>query len=105
MNEEQLKKDMALFNNAIERALKEFPEHKVKEFTFTALEQQMLAEQDTIVALAERTKLKILNELAVKRVGIMPNPSIKLRYHVGLGRFVVFTPKLPKIQPPKIVKS
>lgn len=99
MSEEELTKDMALFDNDIKQSMQKWPDHKAKEFTFTALEQQILAEQDTIVALSERTKLKILNELAVKRVGIMPNPSVKLRYHVGLGRFVVFTPKLPKLKP------
>lgn len=91
--DKQKQADLELFENDIEESAKKWKDHKKKQFTFTGLEQQMLAEQDTIIALAERTKLKVLNEISIRRIGLEPNPTIKLRYHVGLGRFVVFIPK------------
>jgi hypothetical protein len=96
--EKQKAEDSALFESDIKACTEKWADHKRKEFTFSAFEQQLLAEQETIVALAQRTKLKVLNDLAVKRVGLEPNPLIKLRYHIGLGRFVVFVPNLPKTE-------
>lgn len=100
LNDEQLeiqkKQDIEVFENDIKVSVENWPDHKKKEFTFTILEQQLLAQQDTILALAERTKLAVINELALRRVNIDPNPGIKLRYHIGLGRFVLFIPKVEK---------
>jgi len=87
---------MAAFEAEAKAVAEKLPGHKVKEFTFSNLEQQMLAEQQTITALAQQSQNKIVNEYVLRRVGIEPSPAIHVRYSIGLGRFIVFIPKLAK---------
>lgn len=94
--EEQKKKDLETFKKVVKDVADQLPNHTVKEFTFSSLEQQMLAEQQTIIALAQGSQNKIINELCLKRIGVQPSPAIKVRYAIGLGRFVVFVPKETK---------
>ena len=97
MSEDQ-KKDQEMFESQIQLMAKDLPNYKMKEFTFSNFEQQLLAEQATIATLAEQTQNKIINEICLKRLGITPSPAIKVPYAIGLGRFVVFIPKLPKVE-------
>lgn len=97
-NEDQKKKDMEIFEADAKATAASLPNHKVKEFTFSNLEQQMLAEQQTIMALAQQSQNKIINEYILRRIGIEPSPAIHIRYSIGLGRFIVFVPKLPKAE-------
>ena len=99
--DEQKKKDMKLFEASVQSLSEQLPNHKIKEFTFSSFEQQLLAEQQTIAVLAQQTQNKIINEICLKRVGILPSPAINVRYSIGLGRFVVFSPRLPKVKPGK----
>lgn len=92
-NDAQKQADMEAFEREIYSLSKEIPTHTKKEFTFTALERQMLAQQATIAALANQAQNIIINEHVIRRLGIEPNPSIRVRYAVGLGRLVIFTPK------------
>jgi hypothetical protein len=96
MNEEQRKKDMEIFETEVKIITEKLPNHKIKEFTLSNLEQQMLAEQQTIIDLAQNSQIKIINELVLKRIAIIPSPAIHVRYSIGLGRFVVFIPILSK---------
>lgn len=100
-NEDQKKKDMAVFEEDIKQVSQALPNHKIKEFTFNNFEQQLLAEQQTIIALSQGTQNKLINEICLKRIGVMPSPAISIRYSIGLGRFVVFVPKLPKAEKAK----
>lgn len=92
--EEQKKRDLARFEEEIKKVSKEFPQYKIKEFTFNGMEQQMLAEQSTIEVLAGKTQDRILNQVCLKRVGLSYIPGMQIRYSVLLGRFVVFVPKV-----------
>ncbi len=96
MTEEQRKIDMEVFEAEAKKTALQLPNHKLKEFTLNTIEQQMLAEQETIVALARASQDKIINEYVLSRVGVTPSPAIHIRYSISLGRFVVYTPKLPK---------
>lgn len=91
--EKQKKIDMEAFEKEIDSVSKELPNHEHKEFTFNGIERQMLAQQATIAALAQQAQNIIINEQVIKRLGIKPNANMRIRYSVGLGRFVVFTPK------------
>lgn len=102
--EAQKKADLELFEADVKAVAQQLPSHKIKEFTFSNLEQQMLAEQQTIIVLAGNTQNKIINEVSLKRIGVEPSPAIHIRYSIGLGRFVVFVPKLPKASTPKVEK-
>jgi hypothetical protein len=97
--DDQKKKDLEAFEEDIKNVASQLPGHKIKEYTFNALEQQLLAEQQTIAVLAGQTQNKVINEVCLKRVGVEPSPAIHVRYSIGLGRFVCFTPKLPKVAP------
>jgi hypothetical protein len=96
--DDQRKQDMQVFEDDIKNVASQFPNHTIKEFTFNNFEQKFLAQQQTIIALGQEAQIAIVNEVCLKRIGIMPNPTIVIRYSIGLGRFVVFTPKLPKIK-------
>lgn len=91
--ETQKRADLQAFEAEIRNVAKEFPTHEKKEFTFTLLERQMLAQQATIEALARQSQTIIINEQVIKRLGFQPNPQMRVRYSVGLGRFVIFLPK------------
>lgn len=96
--EEQKKADTQAFAEEIKKVAESFPNHTMKEFTFSKFEQQLLAEQVTIAKLAEGTSNKLINELCLKRVGITPSSGMNVRYAIGLGRFVVFTPKSTQLE-------
>ena len=91
--EAQKKEDMQLFEKEITNVSQKLPSHSKKEFTFTALERQLLAQQATIEALAKNAQEAIINEVCLKRLNVTPSQNIHIRYSVGLGRFVVFAPK------------
>lgn len=93
INEEQRKQDALAFEKNIEEITAQLPNHKKKEFTLTAIERAMLAEQQTIIALATQAQERIINELCLRRVGVEASPQISVQYAIGIGRFVVFTPK------------
>lgn len=96
--DKQKQADMKIFEDDIKATAVNLPGHIIKEFTFTKEEQQNLAEQQTIMSLAQNSQNRLINETCLKRVGVQPSPAIHIRYSIGLGRFVVFSPKLPKIK-------
>jgi hypothetical protein len=91
--EAQKKIDTEAFEADVKNVAATLPNHTQKEYAFTRQEQQMLAEQQTIVALGERMQLRVINEMSLKRVDVVPTPETNVRYHIGLGKFVVFVPK------------
>jgi hypothetical protein len=95
--EAQRKKDTVIFEEEIKAAQNLYPNHIKKEFTFNALERTLLAEQDTIIALANQAKEHILNRYALGRIGVDFDTNMRIYYSIGLSRFVVLQPK-PSIQ-------
>ena len=91
--QEQLKKDMAFFEAEIKATAKKLPDYNRKELTFTPAERQLLAQQATIEVLVRQAQEIIINTICLPRSGIIPSNKIHVRYSVGLGRFVIFSPK------------
>lgn len=67
--------------------------HTMKEFSFSVGERRQLVKIYTIQDLAQRTIQDILNNNALPRVGVIPNPNVKVTYDLTVGRFAVMTPR------------
>lgn len=67
--------------------------HTAKEYTFNLTEKRRLLQQQTIKIMVDNAIDDILNMSVLPRVGITPNPKIRVLYDFTLGRFTVFSPK------------
>lgn len=99
----QLEAEQKKFEDRIAEVTKELENsHIAKEYTFSIIEKRRLIQQQTIAFLVQQAVDDIINLTVLPRIGISPNPTIRVSYDVTLGKFVVFSPKpeaVPAVPP------
>lgn len=100
-NPDELKKQLELEaqkfeDNVIKTHLKLAATHEKKEYTFSAMEKQRLAKLQTVAFFVADAIDDIINLSVLARLGIKPDPSVRIMYDIALGRFTIWTVKEKK---------
>lgn len=74
------------------------PTHIKKEFTFSIVEKRRLAQQEAVGLISQQAISDIVNMDVLPRIGITPDPEIRIIYDVNVGKLTIWTPK-PKEEP------
>lgn len=90
----QLAERDKIFKTTVETEAKKLEEsHDKKEYTFSTVERRRLLQHETIIISIQQFIDDIINQNVLPRIGISPNPTIKVFYDIPLGKLIVWTPK------------